>query len=58
MIRSQPEWMFGMTLLPGLKSNVGYDLHASQASGAGSILSFSTGDVEFSKIVVEVGADG
>jgi cystathionine beta-lyase len=50
--------MFGMTLLPGLKSNVGYDLHASQASGAGSILSFSTGDVEFSKIVVEVGADG
>jgi len=38
---------------PGLESNVGYALHASQASGAGSILSFATGNVELSKIVVE-----
>ncbi|OUS48876.1 putative cystathionine beta-lyase precursor CBL [Ostreococcus tauri] len=38
---------------PGLKNNVGHDLHFRQASGAGSIFSFTTGDVEFSKIVVE-----
>ena len=38
---------------PGLKSNAGYELHKKQASGAGSILSFSTGNVELSKIVVE-----
>lgn len=38
---------------PGLKANVGHDLHFKQASGAGSIFSFTTGDVEFSKIVVE-----
>jgi cystathionine beta-lyase len=38
---------------PGLESNVGYDLHKSQASGAGSILSFATDNVELSKIVVE-----
>ena len=38
---------------PGLKSNVGYELHKSQASGAGSILSFATGNVDLSKIIVE-----
>lgn len=38
---------------PGLESNKGYDLHHSQASGAGSILSFATGDVNLSKIIVE-----
>ena len=38
---------------PGLESNAGYDLHHSQASGAGSILSFATGDVNLSKIIVE-----
>ena len=38
---------------PGLESNAGYDLHKSQASGAGSILSFATGDVELSRIIVE-----
>ena len=38
---------------PGLKANVGHEQHSKQASGAGSIFSFTTGDVEFSKIVVE-----
>jgi len=36
-----------------LKSNPFHELHFSQATGAGSILSFTTGDVEFSKIIVE-----
>ena len=38
---------------PGLKANAGHDLHFKQATGAGSIFSFITGDIEFSKIVVE-----
>ena len=38
---------------PGLESNKGHGLHKSQASGTGSILSFATGDVNLSKIVVE-----
>ena len=38
---------------PGLKSNPFHDLHFSQATGAGSILSFTTGDVNFSKTIVE-----
>ena len=38
---------------PPAPLTAGYELHNSQASGAGSILSFATGDVEFSKIVVE-----
>ena len=38
---------------PGLESNAGYGLHKSQATGTGSILSFATGDVNLSKIVVE-----
>ena len=37
---------------PGLKSNPFHDLHFSQ-TGAGSILSFTTGDVNFSKTIVE-----
>ena len=38
---------------PGLESNKGHELHKSQATGAGSILSFATGNVELSRIVVE-----
>ena len=38
---------------PGLKSSPFHDLHFSQATGAGSILSFTTGDVNFSKTIVE-----
>ena len=38
---------------PGLESNKGHELHKSQATGAGSILSFGTGNVELSRIVVE-----
>ena len=38
---------------PGLKSNPFHDVHFSQATGAGSILSFTTGDVNFSKTIVE-----
>lgn len=38
---------------PGLESHPDYELHASQASGAGAVLAFSTGDVELSKRIVE-----
>jgi len=38
---------------PGLASHPGYELHNKQASGAGSLLSFSTGSLEASKIIVE-----
>jgi len=38
---------------PGLKTNAGYDVHRGQATGAGSILSFTTGDVELSKKIVQ-----
>jgi O-acetylhomoserine/O-acetylserine sulfhydrylase-like pyridoxal-dependent enzyme len=34
---------------PGLESNKGHELHKSQATGAGSILSFATGNVELSR---------
>lgn len=52
------EWLEAHPLVkfvnyPGLKSNVGYDLHNKQATGTGSILSFSTGNVELSRIIVE-----
>lgn len=37
---------------PGLQTHPGADIHASQANSAGSILSFITGDAEFSKKLV------
>jgi cystathionine beta-lyase len=38
---------------PGLAGHPGAALHAAQASGPGSILSFETGDLELSRIIVE-----
>lgn len=38
---------------PGLAGHPGAALHASQASGPGSVLSFETGDIETSRRVVE-----
>ncbi len=38
---------------PGLPGHPGAALHAAQASGAGSILSFETGDLEVSRLIVE-----
>jgi len=38
---------------PGLPGHPGAALHASQASGAGSILSFETGNLEVSRRIVE-----
>ena len=38
---------------PGLPTHPGYELHRSQARGAGSLLSFETGSVEASKAIVE-----
>jgi len=38
---------------PGLATHPGFELHAAQASGAGSLLSFETGSRERSKRVVE-----
>jgi len=37
---------------PGLKSHPQYDLHWSQATGAGAVLSFTTGDVGISERIV------
>lgn len=37
----------------GLKGHLGHDLHYRQASGSGSVLSFETGNVEASKVIVE-----
>ncbi|XP_054806982.1 cystathionine beta-lyase, chloroplastic-like [Prosopis cineraria] len=39
---------------PGLPGNPGYDLHKSQASGPGSVISFKTGSLPLSKQVVEL----
>ena len=36
---------------PGLKDSPGYELQCSQARGAGSVLSFTTGSVELSKAI-------
>jgi cystathionine beta-lyase len=38
---------------PGLREHPGFALHATQADGAGSIVSFETGDAELSQRVVE-----
>jgi cystathionine beta-lyase len=38
---------------PGLPSDPNHKLHMAQASGGGSLLSFETGDVTFSKALVE-----
>lgn len=38
---------------PGLKGHPGHDLHLSQALGPGAVLSFETGDPEFSVRLVE-----
>jgi cystathionine beta-lyase len=38
---------------PGLKGSPGYDIHASQARGAGAVLSFTTGSLETSKAIAE-----
>lgn len=38
---------------PGLPTHPGKAVHDAQASGPGSILSFETGSVEASKVIVE-----
>lgn len=38
---------------PGLKSHPQYELHRSQCSGAGAVLSFETGSVKLSEKIVE-----
>lgn len=38
---------------PGLKSHPQYKIHMSQASGGGAVLSFETGNVEYSRRIVE-----
>jgi cystathionine beta-lyase len=38
---------------PGLRNHCGYELQRSQARGAGSVLSLTTGSVEFSKAIAE-----
>lgn len=38
---------------PGLKTHAGYDVHRRQAAGAGCVISFTTGNAEYSKRVVE-----
>lgn len=38
---------------PGLPAHPGHDVHASQSSSPGSLLSFETGDVELSRGIVE-----
>ncbi|XP_028766115.1 cystathionine beta-lyase, chloroplastic-like isoform X2 [Neltuma alba] len=38
---------------PGLKADPGYELHKSQASGPGSVLSFTTDSLPLSKQIVE-----
>ncbi|CED82307.1 mevalonate kinase [Phaffia rhodozyma] len=37
---------------PGLPSDPGYELHNSQASGAGAVMSFETGDIALSEAIV------
>lgn len=52
------EWLVSHPLVkkvnyPGLKDHPGHDIHFSQASSPGSIISFTTGNSELSKIICE-----
>lgn len=48
------EATYGFRILyPGSKSHPQRELHASQASGPGAVLAFTTGDVELSKRITE-----
>lgn len=38
---------------PGLKNHPGHDLHRSQAEGDGAVITFTTGDAEISRKIVE-----
>jgi cystathionine beta-lyase len=38
---------------PGFKNHPGYEIHRSQADGDGAVVTFTTGDEEFSKRIVE-----
>ena len=38
---------------PGLEDHVGREVHLSQSTGGGSVISFTTGDVEISRRIVE-----
>lgn len=38
---------------PGLETHPGYEIHRQQAKGGGAVISFTTGDAEFSKRIVE-----
>lgn len=38
---------------PGFADHPGHDIHARQASGGGSVISFTTGDTEISRRIVE-----
>lgn len=38
---------------PGLDTHPGYEIHQQQAKGGGAVISFTTGDQEFSKRIVE-----
>ncbi len=38
---------------PGLKNHPGHEIHRSQADGDGAVVTFTTGDKEFSKRIVE-----
>ena len=38
---------------PGLESHEGHSIHAKQATGGGAVISFTTGDPEFSRRLVE-----
>jgi cystathionine beta-lyase len=38
---------------PGFKNHPGHEIHRSQADGDGAVVTFTTGDEEFSKRIVE-----
>ena len=38
---------------PGLEDHVGHEVHLSQSTGGGSVISFTTGDVDISRRIVE-----
>jgi len=49
-LRTQP--CMKTVIYSGFKDHPDYDIHASQASGGGSIVCFTTGDIELSKHIV------